>query len=80
MCSAPQQTLSVRTLAEIWTGASAELLGYTGERRRRELEMISFWDRRELDKIRRSKYVLPIQKLQRELEAGTAKADREENN
>ncbi len=45
---------------------------YTGERRRRELEMIPFWERSELDKIRRSKYVLPIERLQQELEAEIA--------
>jgi hypothetical protein len=36
---------------------------YTGERRRRELEMISFWKREELDKIRREKYVLNLATL-----------------
>lgn len=30
---------------------------YTGERKRRDLEMIEFWQREKLDKLRRSKYV-----------------------
>lgn len=36
---------------------------YTGERRRRELEMISFWKREELDKIRRARYVIDLASL-----------------
>jgi hypothetical protein len=44
---------------ELYTAYMLDVSQYTGERRRRELEMISFWKRRELDKIRRSKYVLP---------------------
>ena len=57
---------------KLFTAYMLDISQYTGERRRRELEMISFWKRSELDKIRRSKYVLPIEELQQELEAEIA--------
>lgn len=43
---------------KLYTGYMLDISQYTGERRRRDLEMISFWKREELDRIRRSKYVL----------------------
>jgi hypothetical protein len=43
---------------KLFTAYMLDISQYTGERRRRELEMISFWKRRELDKIRQHKYVL----------------------
>jgi hypothetical protein len=49
---------------KLFTAYMLDISQYTGERRRRELEMISFWKRSELDKIRRSKFVLPIQSLE----------------
>jgi hypothetical protein len=45
---------------KLFTAYMLDISQYTGERRRRELEMISFWKRQELDKIRRSKYVLEL--------------------
>ena len=48
---------------------------YTGERRRRDLAMISFWERSELDKIRRSKYILPIDRLEQLLEDENTETD-----
>jgi hypothetical protein len=56
------------TPGKLFTAYMLDISQYTGERRRRELEMISFWERSELDKIRRSKYVLSIQELQQGLE------------
>jgi hypothetical protein len=47
----------------LYTAYMLDISQYTGERLRRELEMISFWKRSELDKIRRSKYVLPLERL-----------------
>ena len=43
---------------KLYTGYMLDISQYTGERRRREMEMLSFWKRDELDRIRRSKYVL----------------------
>ena len=48
---------------KLYTAYMLDISQYTGERRRRELEMISFWKRSELDKIRRSKYVLLLDGL-----------------
>lgn len=48
---------------KLFTAYMLDISQYTGERRRRELEMISFWRREELDKIRRSKYVLDVTAL-----------------
>jgi hypothetical protein len=45
---------------KLFTAYMLDISQYTGERLRRDLEMISFWKRSELDKIRRSKYVLPV--------------------
>lgn len=47
----------------LFTAYMLDISQYTGERRRRELEMISFWKREELDKIRRSKYVIDLATL-----------------
>jgi hypothetical protein len=47
----------------LFTAYMLDISQYTGERRRRELKMISFWRREELDKIRRSKYVLDMTTL-----------------
>jgi hypothetical protein len=50
--------LSVRDRpGKLFTGYMLDISQYTGERRRRELEMISFWKREDLDKLRRSSYV-----------------------
>jgi hypothetical protein len=39
---------------------------YTGERRRRELEMVKFWERSELDKLRRGSHIFdPDSKMQK---------------
>jgi hypothetical protein len=51
---------------KLFTAYMLDISQYTGERRRRELEMISFWKRSELDKIRRSKYVLSLDQIARE--------------
>jgi hypothetical protein len=48
---------------KLFAGYMLDISQYTGERRRRELEMISFWKREELDKIRRTKYVLDLATL-----------------
>jgi hypothetical protein len=45
---------------KLFTAYMLDISQYTGERRRRDLEMITFWERSELDKIRRSKYVLTL--------------------
>jgi hypothetical protein len=45
---------------KLFTAYMLDISQYTGERLRRDLEMISFWKKPELDKIRRSKYVLPV--------------------
>lgn len=48
---------------KLYTGYMLDISQYTGERRRRELQMIEFWKRDEVDRIRRSKYVLDIATL-----------------
>jgi hypothetical protein len=58
---------TVRDLpGKLFTAYLLDISQYTGERRRRELEMISFWKRAELDKIRRSKFVLDAEQLVRD--------------
>lgn len=55
---------TVRDLpGKLYTAYMLDISQYTGERRRRELQMISFWRRDDLDKIRRSKYVLSLAEL-----------------
>ncbi len=49
---------------KLFTAYMLDISQYTGERLRRDLEMISFWKKSELDKIRRSKYVLPVTSLE----------------
>jgi hypothetical protein len=61
---------------KLFTAYMLDISQYTGERRRRDLEMISFWERSELDKIRRSKYVLPVNRLEQLLEDETTGTDR----
>jgi hypothetical protein len=59
---------TVRDLpGKLFTAYLLDISQYTGERRRRELEMISFWKRAELDKIRRSKFVLDVERLIQDL-------------
>jgi hypothetical protein len=48
---------------KLYTGYMLDISQYTGERRRRELQMIEFWRRDEFDRIRRSKYVLDLPRL-----------------
>lgn len=48
---------------KLYTGYMLDISQYTGERRRRELQMIEFWKRDEIDRIRRSKYVLDLTTL-----------------
>ena len=56
-----QSRTTVREIrGSLFTAYMLDVSQYTGERRRRELEMISFWKREELDKIRRDKYVLDL--------------------
>ncbi|MBZ5590951.1 MAG: hypothetical protein LAP39_01855 [Acidobacteriia bacterium] len=50
---------------KLYTGYMLDISQYTGERRRRELQMIEFWKRDEVDRIRRSKYVLDLDSLSR---------------
>lgn len=45
---------------KLYTAYMLDISQYVGERLRRDLDMISFWKRSELDKIRRSKYVLEL--------------------
>ena len=47
----------------LYTGYMLDISQYTGERRRRELQMIEFWKREEIDKIRQAKYVLDLDRL-----------------
>lgn len=49
----------------LYTGYMLDISQYTGERRRREMEIIAFWKRAALDRIRRSKYVLDLSNLER---------------
>jgi len=49
---------------KLFTAYMLDISQYTGERLRRELEMISFWERSGLDKLRRSKYILPMDRLE----------------
>ena len=56
-----QSRTTVREIqGTLFTAYMLDISQYTGERRRRELEMIQFWKREELDKIRRAKYVLDV--------------------
>lgn len=48
---------------KLFTAYMLDVSQYTGERLRRDLEMVSFWKRSELDSIRRSKYVLEVRSL-----------------
>jgi hypothetical protein len=50
----------------LFTAYMLDISQYTGERLRRELQMISFWQRSELDKIRSSKFVLSVRLLEQE--------------
>lgn len=43
---------------KLFTGYMLDISQYTGERRRRELQILEFWKREELGRIRRPKYVL----------------------
>jgi hypothetical protein len=57
---------TVRDLpGKLFTAYLLDISQYTGERRRRELEMITFWQRSGFDKIRRSKFVLDVENLVR---------------
>ena len=52
---------SVRDIrGKLYTGYMLDISQYTGERRRRELQMVEFWKREEIDKIRQAKYVLDL--------------------
>lgn len=48
---------------KLYTAYMLDISQYTGERRRREMEIVSFWKRAALDKIRRSRYVLAVSAL-----------------
>jgi hypothetical protein len=48
---------------KLFTAYMLDISQYTGERLRRDLEMIHFWRRSDLDKVRRSRYVLSLDKL-----------------
>jgi hypothetical protein len=48
---------------KLYTGYMLDISQYTGERRRRELQMIEFWKREEIDRIRQAKYVLTLDRL-----------------
>ena len=43
---------------KLYTAYMLDISQYTGERKRREMQMVSFWKRDEFDRIRRGKYVL----------------------
>jgi hypothetical protein len=61
-----QSRTTVREIqGTLFTAYMLDISQYTGERRRRELEMIEFWKREELDKIRRAKYVLDAGSIQK---------------
>ena len=60
---------------KLFTAYMLDISQYTGERRRRDLAMISFWERSELDKIRRSKYILPMDRLEQLLEDENTETD-----
>lgn len=51
---------------KLYTGYLLDISQYTGERRRREMQMIEFWKRDEFDRIRQSKYVLDLGELVRD--------------
>lgn len=57
------RTTAREVRGKLFTAYMLDISQYTGERRRRELKMISFWRREELDKIRRSKYILDLATL-----------------
>jgi Cdc6-like AAA superfamily ATPase len=59
---------------KLFTAYMLDISQYTGERTRRDLEMISFWQRSELDKIRRSKFVYPIANVEQFDESETIDA------
>lgn len=48
---------------KLFTVYMLDISQYTGERLRRDLGMVKFWKREELDRIRRSKFVLDLEKL-----------------
>ena len=47
-----------RRPGKLYTAYMLDISQYTGERRRRELTMLAFWKRAELDKLRLAKFVL----------------------
>ena len=49
---------------KLFTAYMLDISQYTGDRKRRELEMIDFWTSKGLDRIRRSKYVLDARDLE----------------
>ncbi len=48
---------------KLYSAYMLDISQYTGERKRREMEMISFWKGSDLDRLRRSKYVLDPDQL-----------------
>jgi hypothetical protein len=48
---------------KLFTAYMLDISQYTGERLRRDLKMIHFWRRGDLDKIRRSRYLYSLDKL-----------------
>lgn len=56
---------------QLYTAYMLDISQYTGARRRRDLEMIRFWDREQLSKIRRSSHVFDPDKMETpEIEQG----------
>lgn len=49
---------------KLYTGYMLDISQYTGERRRREMQMVEFWKRDEFDRIRQSKYVIDLERPQ----------------
>jgi hypothetical protein len=47
-----------RDPGKLYTAYMLDISQYTGARKRREMQMVEFWKRDELDRIRRGKYVL----------------------
>jgi hypothetical protein len=63
---------------KLYTGYMLDISQYTGERRRRELQMIEFWKREEIDRIRQAKYVLDLAALDREGAEGPKRSEKTE--
>ncbi len=59
-----------RREGKLFSAYMLDISQYTGERRRREMTLLSFWKREEFDKLRLTKFIFDLQSLEAEAESG----------